>query len=359
MEHIVVIGAGVLGLIAAEDLLHDAERTGSAISISIVADRFGPETDSASGGAMLPFLSPEPRIPGWTSRSERWWTSVFLDRHPEFVRYFPAHGTLLVSRHERPVLVPGHLGTEHLTSPERFGLGHYYRSAAWQSNGRVINTCALLRDWVESLEADPRVTFVRGTFTRRSLSEYAASVDAQMVVLAPGYRAMDPDLLADPEMAAVEGILLLGPSLSGASIHSNYFVVDEDDSSELTYTIPHEACTGHGLMVGGSADEQPWAGLSGESGLTKDQVAVRDGILARARERFPDLRDWEPTGVWVGYRPSRDRVMTGPLEPDLLDGIPTVGVFGTGGSGWTIGPAAVEDALRTRALVADGNWAGC
>lgn len=358
MEHIVVFGAGAIGLIAIEALLHNADRTGSAISIFVAADRFGAETDSASGGALLPFLSDEPRVPGWTLRSERWWTTVFLQRHPEFSRYFPAHGTLLVSRHERPVQVPGHLGTEHLTSPERFGLG-YYRSVAWQSNGRIINTCSLLSDWVASLEADPRVTFVRGTFTRASLSQFARTVDADLVVLAPGYRAMDPHLVADPEVAALEGILLVGPPLSGASIHSNYFVVDEDDSCELTYSIPHQACKQHGLMVGGSAVERPWSALSIESGLTSDQVTIQNEVLERARERFPDLRDWEPTGVWVGYRPSRQHVKTGPLDPAFLDGLPTVAIYGTGGSGWTIGPAAVEDALLTRAAVTEGTWAGC
>lgn len=358
MEHTVVFGAGVMGLSATEALLQHAALNGVATTVTIVADRFGDQTDSKSGGAVMPFLNSDPRVPKWTRESAHWYTEVLPARRPTLTKYLVRHGTLLASRRDRPIEVPGHLGAEHLVSPVEFGLGSFYRSAACHMDGLIINTCALLPEWTRLLESDPQVRMVRGTFTRSTLAQLARRLQATRVIFAPGYRAQDPHLADDGEVAAVEGILLSGKAVSPGSCHSQYFVVDEDDSDELTYTIPHTACSTHKLIVGGSAVEVPWRALPEEQRLTRQHDRLIDEILDRVQKRFPDLR-WQPQDVWIGYRPARNQMRCGLMDLDFLDGIPTVALYGSGGSGWTIAPGAVREALNSSIYSVEQTWSGC
>jgi glycine/D-amino acid oxidase-like deaminating enzyme len=132
--------------------------------------------------------------------------------------------------------------------------------------------------------------------------------------------------------------------------------MDEDLDEELTYSIPHHEC-GH-VLFGGICGIDVEEALefeqirAGNTDLTMAPDFARiaiDQVYARIHERMPTLARALPTdptqpgAYWFGLRPRASRVIT-EWQPSI--GAPRLVIGGLGGSGFTIGPAVVLDALR-------------
>lgn len=349
---ILIGGAGLIGALTATQLLDDAESAGVPLTVIVVDDGLGGPSDG-SGGWHMPFANPDPRVGQWARDSFDMWGPM-LDRAglSKFRRRTPS---IMVSRRAEVPLPDGHPGhATFLHDLDEWGL-EFWDQAQYIDDGSVISACALmprLRRW---LEAHPSVVMVNSRLTHPGdLDAIADSFSADAVVVTVGLQARF--LLGDERVEGDFGVLLRGPIDQLPEMYKHVVIMDEDFDHELTYSIPHRKC-GHVLFGGKCGDivdahyevEQIRAGNADLSAAPDFARAAIDEVYDRIRERMPALAaalpadPRQPGAYWFGLRPRAARVIT---EWRTNTGTPTLVIGGLGGSGFTIGPAVVRDALR-------------
>jgi glycine/D-amino acid oxidase-like deaminating enzyme len=141
-------------------------------------------------------------------------------------------------------------------------------------------------------------------------------------------------------------------------LYKRLAIMDEDNEGELTYSLPHREC-GH-VLLGGISEamltelfewEQLWGGMTDFSKAPKYARDAIDGVYERIRQRLPKIapalpRTLEQGTYWFGARPAHGRVITEWVSPHETWGIPVLHIGGLGGSGFTITPAVISDALQ-------------
>ncbi|MFC5381157.1 FAD-dependent oxidoreductase [Aquipuribacter nitratireducens] len=335
---VLVVGGGAAGLLHAQLLLDRAADTGRQVALTWAVWREGAATASRSGGLALRYASPDPRAADWAARSPVVGAALAA-RHAHLTGHVRTGRALLVSQRAPVVAFSG-----DVVEPAAYGLPHTH--GLLHEAGPLWHTCGLLPRWAAALAEDPRVRRVdldrpvRSTADLLRLHDEAAA-DVTVACLGLGAHA-----LGDPALEGRLGVLVTGPLPAG--LHRDHAVVDDDDPLRPRYTVPHggSPATPDHLHVGGTylpvTDPADW---DEPSRLRERALAEVPALLADARARFPDLRDWEPDpdGVWWGLRPVRPEVAVGRLDPAGTGGRTVVVDHGWGGSGWTIGPALADE----------------
>lgn len=303
---VVVIGAGVIGLVAAWRL------RAHGFAVEVWAREEPAQTTSAVAGAIwYPFMAePRERVAAW---------SAFTFQRLRELADDPGTGVHMQSvvevfDHAEPDLwwateVPGlvRLAADKVPSGFRAGV-------------RVdVPVCEVPvhMQWLLRGLRQQGVTFVQREIM--SLDEPFAA--ANIVVNCTGLGARE--LCGDKELQAVRGQVL---RLEGVSMPHAWI---DDTGDGPCYVIPR----GDGLVVGGTAQ-------LGDERMSVD-AGDSDAILERATRAFPQLRGAQVLATRVGLRPYRSTVR---LERELRsDGRSLIHNYGHGGSGYTLAWGCAED----------------
>lgn len=377
MTHVLVVGGGVAGLLTVQALLDRADdlgndhptaaaapggsasarsasarsasaRSASAVglSVTVLVHRPGDDTASRSGGLSLRYASTDPRSDAWTARSSVI-AAVLADRHPHLRPFIGTTAALLVSRRAS---VAGYRG--HVVDPSTWGLP--YEHGLLHDTGPLWDPCGLLPRWPTALAAHPGVRLLELPERVSSLDDLTVLHDLYGAGTTVACLGLGAHVLGDTRLGGRLGVLVRGP-LPVGTVHAERAVIDDDDPRWPRYTVPHRSSgpggsgrDGH-LHVGGTYlpvdDPADW---DDPARLRERAHAELPALLADAGERFPALAGWRPDrGPWWGIRPVRDTVALGRVAEDLVGGRDVVVSHGWGGSGWTIGPAVVEEVARS------------
>lgn len=302
---VVVVGAGVIGLVTALRL----RRSGVRVEVW-TRDEPQRTTSAVAGAIWYPFLA-EPR-----DLVAKW--SAFTFGKLTELASCPEAGVRLQSvvevfDHEAPEL----WWAEHVPDVERLPAHEVPQgfAAGVRAHVPVVDVPTHVRWLCDELRAQGVKIVPR---TVQSLDEALAV--AGIVVNCTGLGARE--LCGDTRLQAVRGQVL---RLAGASCPHAWI---DDTSGVPCYVIPRA----DGLIVGGTAQV-------GDERLSVDE---RDSasMRARAEAAFPQLRDAELLETRVGLRPYRSTVR---LEREPCGAGVVIHNYGHGGSGYTVAWGCAED----------------
>jgi hypothetical protein len=342
-RRVMIVGAGVGGTGIADEVADLMSRAPTPHDqILWVADNWASAASYGSGGMHLPFISEDPLTPERAARSyESGWK--ILGRHglTDHLRKMPI---VMLSREGDVHVPPGVTGSITDVSPESVGARPGLYRSAKMFDTKVISSCKVMPALQRSLLALPPVRKVVRRFA--SLAEIVALAKANgisTVVVAPGAEA--GNLLGHEEVDGDLGVLLRVPFSAVPSGYHDLVIMDEERPFDLRYSIPHYIC--RELNIGGTTGML----YHHEELRTDDWLrhAIADDIRNRFVDSFPAfrgaLRDGE-FGTWWGYRPVSEHTILRWLPAEATDGVAVMEIGGFGGSGYTILPAVIEDAMR-------------
>lgn len=350
---VVVVGAGIVSCLFVYSVLSAAEARGIDVEIVWVFDRSGQATASGIAGAFhSPFASKDPRLADWARRS---FADVRMLTELGLLAYVHKTPSLFLSKAEFPPVPQGSPGPVLPRDPSKMGFP-YYASAAFLPTGRVFSTNKLMDEIVAKLKVRNGVKVVEQYLPNpESLVLIARSHGARVVLAGPGFTASD--LFPSSEVEGDLGVLLRARAEDVPPIFREMVIMDEDDITRPTYSIPQTACGVVGFG-GTTSNRFTWpadfAGAHGEDGSRQD--AILDAVSGEAKEirlrvleRFPDVeaissRNYETV---FQFRPAAARVILEVVKDvAAYQGLIVVHANGLGGSGYTIAPAVVQDALK-------------
>ena len=317
-DHVLVIGAGVIGLTTAITLAE------AGVPTTVwAADPIEATTSYAAGASwgvhLLPMADPDARerVTGWSavtldvlrSLAQDPWTGVRVAAGIEACR--------------RPTAAPDWgavVGGLRECTPDELPPGY---AVGWKHRLPIVDMPVYL-DYLRR-----RLTAAGVTIEHHHVgSLHEAVTAARVVVNCAGVGARD--LTGDASLVPVRGqvVIVANPGLT------EFFADGPDDSADLTYFFPH----GDMVLLGGTADVGDWS-------RTPDP-AVAAAIIERCAAIDPRLRDAPVLGHRVGLRPGRPEPR---LEAEAFGSARVVHNYGHGGSGVTLawGCAAEAAALAT------------
>ncbi len=309
MARVTVVGAGVVGLTTALEL------TDAGHSVTCVADQaVGDSVSGVAGGLWFPYhVEPRDRVLAWGS--------VALERFQSLARDPEAGVTI------REGLMVEHGAadrwwTEGL-STWREAAGHELPATA--DRGVVatvpIVTMPVFLPWLETQCIAAGVAFVR-----RRVDDLR-ELPGDVVVLAAGLRS--------GELLGADGAGTVLPSRGQVALLANpgieRWYVDDGHPGGMVYVLPHRD-----WVVCGGTD------VEGTFDTVPDPV-VHEGIVSRAREAVPELRDAEVLASRVGLRPVAPAVS---LHRTTVEGREVVTNYGHGGAGVTLSWGCAVEVVR-------------
>ena len=341
--HIAVIGAGVMGLSVGLCLI---EKYGSQLDLTIIADKFSPDTTSDRAGAMI--LPGGNYIPGGDNQfekdSEQWVTDTF--HHINHVHQ--TYGEDLTGIH----ISPGYkffrdkqptpwfkdllFDFKELSDVEAKALDLPYErfETIWSFRTFILKGNKYL-PWVMG-----KIQENGGRIVQRKVESLTEPdlKDYDIIVNCSGLGARD--LVADDLVFPISGQIVVVKAPWVKTIYYNR----EPDMSDVAYVIPHKDV----VLLGGTAEMNSWSTTINEDTTEK--------IYQKCLKLAPELKGAEVIGGWVCLRPGRERVR---LEIDTsLISIPVVHNYGHGGHGvmlsWGCAVQAVnlvQKCLEKRELV--------
>ena len=316
---IAVVGAGVVGLSVAYML---SERIRSrATTITILADRFSPNTTSDKAAALtVPFELCEgeldPREKGWLERSIAWFGDVYNSQECCNTGVTLANGCLsLAGSSETPWWRNSMLGFQEMTANEKQLMNipseyeHVYSFSSYmvdcrvylpwlmgcfQRNGGIVQLCHISSlDELTSYDVVINCTGLDSRYLASDSGVYPTRGDA-VIVQAPWIRQF-------------------------------VFLINKD---VYTYVFPRSTS----VLCGGSGRDHNWSELP-ERSATED-------IMKRCTAIVPSLASCTIVKEYAGLRPMRSRVR---LEA-LTEGRRTiVHCYGHGGKGITYSWGCADD----------------
>lgn len=308
--HVVVVGAGVVGLTCAVTLAEAGRRVEVRTAHGLLAT-----TSAVAAAIWYPYrVDPPERAVAWGARTRevlaghaRWGrrtgvrlaSGVELFREPAPDPWWRA-AVPSFARARPEGLPPGYADGYAMTLP--------------------VATMPRYLAWLVERLAD-----AGGRVRRRPVAGLAELADeADAVVDAAGLGA--GALTGDRELAPVRGqvLRLADPGL-------DRFWIDQHHPDGVTYVIPR----GRDVVVGGTAEE-------GAVGL-RPSPATAEVLRRRALRLEPALAGAPVVGHGVGLRPARSQVR---LERADLGATPCVHCYGHGGAGVTLSWGCAEEVAR-------------
>lgn len=317
MVHVVVVGAGVIGLSTA---LHLLERFPSALHLTVVSERFSPNTTSDKAGALMvppdedcltPSGSAEmsPRDQGWTKATLHRLHSIYRSEENARVQICLQHGYVFL---ESPQPDPWY-------KDEVFGFRHVALDSV---EAKLIHTPPTCVDvWAMGaycIAPTPYLCWLmdkirqRGVrFEQKKISGFEELSSYDIIINCAGLGSRD--LLDDKSMYPVRGQLVIAkaPWMKTWLAFSN--------SKRLGYIIPRAK----DVVLGGTGEAHNWN--------ENPDPKTAESILKNCEQHFPSLCGAEVVDGWVGLRPLRDPVRLDSCEGP--GGSLLVHCYGHGGEG--------------------------
>ncbi|MBQ0828999.1 FAD-dependent oxidoreductase [Streptomyces tagetis] len=305
-ERVVVVGAGVAGLITAVVLAE------AGASVHVIAEQVPGVTSLAAGAMWGPYLAePQDKADQWGQRS----LAVFHELAED-----PATGVRLTSGIEASrtteappawaTALPGFRPCEPPELPAGFTAGHRFTAP-------LIDMPSYLGYLLRRFHA------AGGTVELRRLASLTGAGLAPVIVNCAGLGAKD--LLPDPDLRPIRGqhVVVTNPGLT------EFFSEDTGLSPDLLCFYPH----GDTVVLGGTA-------IDGDGGLAPDDKAA-DDIIARCAEIEPRLAEARVLEHRIGARPTRATVR---VETERRkDGTVLLHNYGHGGAGVTLSWGCAEE----------------
>ena len=288
MSHVIVVGAGIIGLSCAVRLAEAGHQ------VEVVTREDPTETTSSVSAALwFPYLAlPRDRVTAWSAAS-----------YEEFLRLPPESGVRV--RQGAEVLAepsPDPWWASAVPSFERLTKIPPGYADGWTFPAPVID----MGVYLPYLQA--RLNALGGTLTHRSLD---ALPQAPLVVNCSGLGAAT--LAGDPSLTPIRGQIMLVEQVGLTD-----WWVDDTDAERPCYVVPRL----NDIVIGGTAQPGDWNDRA-------DPDTARD-IRSRAENLVPELRAARTLRHRVGLRPSRPSVR---LEADQ-NGV--IHCYGHGGAGVTL-----------------------
>ena len=319
MSHVcqvAVVGAGVVGLSTA---YHLVEKFGSGVSVTVIADKFSPNTTSDKAGSIILPIDFASSTPGsGTDLRARQWTK---DTFSHLRRLYSSEVAgkidlcMLTGYDYKSEECPDPWWKEIVfgfrnvsSSSKEAQLLHLPQSCktVWSFTTFIIN-CTCYLPWLML-----NFTQKGGSVREKKLLSLDDLVGYDVIINCSGLGA--GKLVNDEKIRPVrgQGILVKAPWIK-------HFVINYSEKDVLTYVLPRA----HNVVLGGTAEVGNW-----------DEIADPDTaelIMSRCVSLIPSLRGVELIGGWAGGRPVRDAVR---LEEERSEAKPPViHCYGHGGQG--------------------------
>jgi len=308
-REVLVVGAGVVGLWCARELL----RAGARVRVW-TRDAPLATTSAVAAAIWYPYEArPIERVLPWAMRSLACYRGL---AGVEGAGVTLVTGTELTTEHlQAPDWVRGLEGFRAL--PEDDVPPPYH--AGWRLTVPVVETPLHLAWLAREVEARG------GTIERRTV-RFLDEIEGtwRAIVNATGLGARE--LCADHDLHPIQGQVVRVPQPGLATW--TFFQAP----GEMGYVIPRA----RDVVLGGTAVHDAWS-------LEPDEQVTAD-ILARCAQREPRVRGLSPTASVVGLRPGRSAVR---LEAEsTANGTLLVHDYGHGGAGITLSPGCAEEVRR-------------
>ena len=308
-NEVVVVGAGVIGLSSALELVRAGKR------VTVIADRKPAETVSAVAAAIWEPYDAFPRdmVLRWSLDALTTFNELAAD--PSTGVHL-REGVNLQRESDKHAWWAGGVVAARPASPDELPDG----AVAGEVCTLPVITMPIYLDWLLRQCEENGVSFEWRSLG--SLDEVGHG-DCPIVVAA-GLRA--GELVAGEQLVPVRGqiVRLANPGLTR-------WYIDEDNPSGTTYIIPRV----DDVICGGT--NEPGVTLS-----DADPVVAK-AILARARRLEPMLEQAEVLADVVGFRPGRESVR---LDATEYSDRRVVHCYGHGGAGVTTSWGAARDVVR-------------
>jgi D-amino-acid oxidase len=319
--HILVLGAGVIGLSTAFDLL---SLPGQPYRVTILADEFTPSTTSdGAGGIWFPYKAePMDKIIRWCISTKKRFEQFLKENEPCGVEmgtgYWFEHGHAPETEQQRVAhewwrpFVTKWRRLEAAEVPKSVSYGYFMEEVP------LIVTPQYMK-WMMG-----KITKLGGTFVQGHVESIQATINefkSQQVTCVINCLGLGAaKVLGDKEMSPIRGVLVRVKLPEGHPVKHFYF--DDENPEGIVYIFPRkDVC-----ILGGMADK---GNFSREARLDEVQ-----GIINRCLKLEPKLADATIVDTWVGLRPGRTGVR---VERDTsYQGALVVHNYGHGGSGWTV-----------------------
>ena len=313
---VAVVGAGIMGLSVAYHLI---DKFGDKVSVTVIADKFSPDTCSDKAGAiMIPidFASAKPGA-GTDVRARQWTTDTFslLDRlyrsevAGEIDLCLLAGYDYKYGSYPEPWWKELVFGFRKIASTSQEAqMLHLPQSCktVWAFTTYMLN-CRCYLPWLMR-----RFVERGGTVKQGKLSSLDMLNTYDIIVNCTGLGAIE--LVGDRDLRPVrgQGVLVKAPWIK-------HFIINYTDKESLTYILPR----GNDVLLGGTAQDDNFDNTA--------DPATSEVIKSRCMALVPSLCKAEVIGSWAGGRPVLDTVR---LEEERREGKPPViHCYGHGGQG--------------------------
>ena len=314
---VAVVGAGVVGLSTA---YHLVEKFGSAVSVTVIADKFSPNTTSDKAGSMImpiDFVSSTPGS-GTDLRIRQWIKDTFSHLERLYSSEVPGEIDLCMltgynykyDEFPDPWWKELVFGFRNISSTSKEAqLLHLPQSCktVWSFTTFMIN-CTHYLPWLML-----NFTQKGGNVKENKLSSLDDLVGYDVIINCSGLGARK--LVNDVKIRPVRGqaILVRAPWIK-------HFVINYSEKDDvLTYVLPRA----NNMVLGGTAQVGNW-----DETVDPDTAEL---IMSRCVSLIPSLHKAEVIGGWAGGRPVRDTVR---LEEERREAkSPVIHCYGHGGQG--------------------------
>ena len=283
---VVVVGAGVIGLSTA---LHLTERFTGELEITLVSDKFPPQTTSDKAGAILTPLT----ITKQDERLIRWMRGTFQKFHSIYKSEDNARAEITLQN--------GYLFLDEALSPdpwwknEVFGFRHVDLDSVEASSLYVSPRCVDIVSFstyiVESKSYTnwllERVKKAGVTIHQKKVSDFS-ELSYDIIVNCTGLGSRD--LLDDKLLYPLRGQIVV---VKAPWVRT--WMMEENEDG-IWHVFPRS----RDVVLGGTAQANDW------NEIPDPETASH--ILKCCQEHIPSLSGAEIVGGWVGLRPQRDPI---------------------------------------------------
>ena len=321
MMKVAVVGAGVVGLSTAHCIAEKFRDAG--VSVTVIADKFSPNTTSDKAGALIwPLLlgsssdgSQSELLQQWTLDTFNHLNSLYHTEAAAEIELSLVPGYQFVPKAAEPPWWEDLVLSFRCISPDSPEVQRFVQTnqahcslSVWAFSTYMVD-CRLYLPWLMA-------GFKKrgGVVEQRRLKSFDELRGYDVVVNCTGLGAAE--LVGDHDIHPVRGqaVLVRAPWI-------NHFIMDVDYSEEdWVYVFPRS----RDVLLGGT-------GVSGDWSETVDP-ATSEAIISRCAALLPSLGGAEVIGAWAGGRPVRSTVRLekeeqGPGQPLLIHN------YGHGGQG--------------------------